>query len=63
MFLMLLAFSGFAYAENINLGGKTINYNIPDGYVKAQGSAYSVLLGVMQQAMPSGLRIQAMYVA
>lgn len=63
MLLALLAFSGFAYAESINLGGKTINYNIPDGYVKAQGPAYSMLLGVMQQAMPSGLRIQAMYVA
>ena len=59
---VLLAFTGFAYAENINLGDKTINYDIPAGYVKAQGSAYSALLGIMQQAMPTGLRIQAMYV-
>lgn len=61
--LAVFAFGGLAYAEGITLGGKTVNYEIPAGYVKAQGTAYAQLLGIMQQAMPSGLRIQAMYVS
>lgn len=66
MFLIMLAFlafSGFVYAESLYLGNKTINYNIPEGYVKAQGAIYSTLLSIMQQAMPAGLEIEAMYVA
>lgn len=59
--LALLSFSGFAYAESFNEGGKSINYNIPDGYVKAQGPIYAMLLNVMQQAMPPGLNIKGIY--
>lgn len=60
--LTLLAFSGFAYAESLTLGGKTINYNMPDGYVKAEGADYSMLLNIMQQAMPPEISIKAIYV-
>lgn len=61
--LALLAFSGFAYADSFNMGGKNIDYNIPDGYVEAQGPAYSMFLSIMQQAMPPGLRIQKVYIS
>lgn len=61
MTLMLLAFSGFAYAESFNLGDKNIEYNIPDGYVKAEGDAYAVFLNIMQHAMPDGINIQEIY--
>lgn len=63
LLLAVFAFGGSAYAESITLGGKTVNYEIPAGYVKAQGAAYAQLLGIMQQAMPSGLKVQAMYVS
>lgn len=66
LMLMIIAvvmlFAGSAYAENLSLGGKNVNYDIPAGYVKAEDPMYDVILGIMQKAMPQGLRIKAMYV-
>lgn len=50
-------------AESLKLGNKTINYNIPDGYVIAMDGPYVPILNFMKQAMPADVTVYAMYVA
>lgn len=60
--LLLISFATVAHAESIKLGGKTIQHEIPRGYVSANGGKYTDTLAIMRRMQPEDIQIHSMYV-
>ncbi|MDR2504038.1 MAG: hypothetical protein LBD82_06645 [Deltaproteobacteria bacterium] len=65
IFFCLLSLTDAAYAAEVKIGGTSIKYNLPKGYVLAEGEAYaefySMLEGMMSQQ--GGMTLHAAYVS
>ncbi|MCC8193050.1 MAG: hypothetical protein LIP28_00170 [Deltaproteobacteria bacterium] len=55
-------FASLGHAETVKIGGKTLNYNLPDGYVLATGGKYAQVLALMRQGQPKDIHIFTMFV-
>ena len=59
--VMLAAFASPVNAESLEVGGLSISYDAPKGYVLAMDGLYAEILTVMKKAMPPDMKIHAMY--
>lgn len=59
--VLLLSLAATSHAESLQIGGQSLSYDAPKGYVRTMDGIYQEVLKITQQAMPRDLKIHAMY--